>query len=138
MHVSDRVTTASTDAGPQRTCIATRAVRPASALLRCVAVKDVAGGGEVTTRVVPDPGRRLPGRGAWITADVKAYETAVQRRAFVRALKVSADVDTTPVLEFLNTRPRGGRGNVPGPSTGRQSPHLTTSPVAEKEKETDY
>ncbi|OLT54730.1 hypothetical protein BJF89_00255 [Corynebacterium sp. CNJ-954] len=133
--MSDRVPDSSPDAGPLRTCIATRQVHPATALLRCVVERDGAGGGSGSVRVVPDPGRRLPGRGAWITATVSAYETAVQRRAFARALKVPVEADTTPVLEYLR-RPGENPGN--GASMSRRVPHLTTSPVAEKEKETDY
>ncbi|MEY8565279.1 YlxR family protein [Corynebacterium sp.] len=133
--MSFRVPDSSPDAGPQRTCIATRQVHPASALLRCVAERTGAGGGSGSVRVVPDPRRRLPGRGAWITATVSAYETAVQRRAFARALKVPFEADTTPVLEFLRDH---GDSRGSGASTSREVPHLTTSPVAEKEKETDY
>ncbi|MCJ7859513.1 YlxR family protein [Corynebacterium kalidii] len=125
----------SPDAGPLRTCIATRGVHPASALLRCVAEWTYEGGGPGSVRVVPDPRRRLPGRGAWITATVSAYETAVQRRAFARALKVPSEADTTPVLEYLRDR---GDSRGSGVSTSREVPHLTTSPVAEKVKETDY
>jgi predicted RNA-binding protein YlxR (DUF448 family) len=51
--------------------------------------------------VLPDPARRRPGRGAWITATVEAYETAVQRRAFARALNVPAEADTQPVREYI-------------------------------------
>lgn len=84
-------------AGPQRTCIASRRVQSADRLLRCVADR----GSDGTVRVVPDPGRRRPGRGAWITATLEAYETAVQRRAFARALHVPAEADTQPVREFI-------------------------------------
>ncbi|AHW63981.1 YlxR family protein [Corynebacterium glyciniphilum] len=133
--MSDRVPGFSPDAGPQRTCIATRKVHPATALLRCVAERTGEGGGSGSVRVVPDPGRRLPGRGAWITATVSAYETAVQRRAFARALKVPVEADTTPVMEYLRIL---GENRGSGASMSRQVPHLTTSPVAEKEKETDY
>ncbi|MEJ6548258.1 YlxR family protein [Corynebacterium sp. USCH3] len=133
--MSDGVPGSPPDAGPQRTCIATRQVHPATALLRCVAEWTTAGGGPGSVRVVPDPRRRLPGRGAWITATVSAYETAVQRRAFARALKVPVEADTSPVLEYLRI-PGEHRGD--GASMSQQVPHLTTSPVAEKEKETDY
>lgn len=132
--MSARPPTPSTAAGPQRTCIATRNVLPDTQLLRCVVQRDSrigageTGNGEGTARVVPDPRRRLPGRGAWITATRKAYETAVQRRAFARALNVPAETDTTDVLEYIE--------NTVG--SPKRTPTLTTSPVAEKEKETDY
>lgn len=130
--MSDSSPVSSPDTGPQRTCIATRTVRPAASLLRCVVERDVPGGESGALRIVPDPGRRLPGRGAWITATVDAYETAVQRRAFARALKVPPETDTSQVREFLGNIRTGGA------LTYRGVPHLTTSPVAEKEKETDY
>jgi predicted RNA-binding protein YlxR (DUF448 family) len=86
-------------AGPQRTCIATRRVLPVDRLLRCVAVTDPDG----TRRIVPDPERRLPGRGAWITPTVEAYETAVRRRAFSRALKVPAGTGADAVRDVIGT-----------------------------------
>lgn len=84
-------------AGPVRTCIASRRAQPAEGLLRCVAVRD----GQGTVSILPDPGHRRPGRGAWITATVEAYETAVQRRAFSRALNVPAEADTQSVREYI-------------------------------------
>ena len=139
--MSTRPSTPSAAAGPQRTCIAPRNVLPDSQLLRCVGQRDgpgtvgEAGSGEGSTRGVPDPRRRLPGRGAWITATRKAYETAVQRRAFARALNVPAETDTSDVLEYITGH---GAGGTPGTGPLRRTPTLTTSPVAEKEKETDY
>ncbi|HKM24087.1 MAG TPA: YlxR family protein, partial [Corynebacterium sp.] len=66
-----------------RTCIATRERKPDIELLRVVLdPRD-------PTRLLADPGRRLPGRGAWITPDVTALELAEQRRAFGRAFRVS-------------------------------------------------
>ncbi|MGO2650067.1 YlxR family protein [Corynebacterium variabile] len=95
--MSDDRRTSTPVAGPQRTCIASRHTQSADRLLRCVAVWDSAG----AVSVLPDPGRRRPGRGAWITATVEAYETAVQRRAFARALNVPAEADTQPVREYI-------------------------------------
>ena len=89
---------------PLRTCIATKQVMGIDQLLRCVVQKraeDVEG----ELQVVPDPGRKLPGRGAWITPTVEAWEIAVKRRAFGRALRVSANVDADPVREYIVTRP---------------------------------
>lgn len=80
-----------------RTCIATRSTRPDSELLRVVISPD----DPERKTVVADPERRLPGRGAWITPDLAAYELAETRRAFARALRVSAPVDTGHVREFL-------------------------------------
>lgn len=60
----------------ERTCIVTRAVAPADALIRFVVAPDGA--------VVPDFRRRLPGRGIWVTARADHVETAERRRLFAR------------------------------------------------------
>lgn len=95
--------TSTSAAGPIRTCIASRRQLPVDRLLRCVAVRDGEDkdGAAGAVRILPDPRRRRPGRGAWITATLEAYETAVQRRAFVRALNVPAEADTQPVREYI-------------------------------------
>ena len=64
---------------PERSCIVTRAVNPPEGLLRFV----VGPHGEV----VPDLRRRLPGRGAWVTATADKVAEAVRRRQFNRAFK---------------------------------------------------
>jgi uncharacterized protein len=64
---------------PERSCIVTRAVNPPEGLLRFVVGPD----GEV----VPDLRRRLPGRGAWVTATADKVAEAVRRRQFNRAFK---------------------------------------------------
>ena len=74
---------------PERTCIVSRTVRPAAAMIRFVLGPDGA--------VVPDLKRRLPGRGVWVTAERAAIEEAVRRRLFNRALK-SADAKASPDL----------------------------------------
>lgn len=71
-----------------RTCIATRAVRPAEELIRFVAGPDGA--------VVPDLKATLPGRGVWVTATSDAVKQAVAKRAFARGLK--RDVRVAPDL----------------------------------------
>lgn len=77
------------DAGPrgaaverERLCVATRTVRPASAMIRFVAGPD--------GRVVPDIKRKLPGRGAWVTAARGPLSTAIKQGAFKRAFKGKA------------------------------------------------
>ena len=88
---------ASTHTAPTRTCIATRAKAPDHQLLRVtLELKD----GQCVA--VPDPRRRAPGRGAWLTPSVEALETALQRRAFQRAFKVSTPVDAGPVRKYLS------------------------------------
>ncbi|MEL4154412.1 YlxR family protein [Corynebacterium bovis] len=80
-----------------RTCIATRQILPEKVLLRCVASHRPDG----TVVILPDPRRRSPGRGAWISPTVDAWETAVSRRAFSRALRVPADADPGPVRDYI-------------------------------------
>ncbi|MGP6172940.1 YlxR family protein [Corynebacterium sp. A21] len=78
-----------------RTCIATKERKPDTQLLRLVVDPDD------NARVIPDPTRRLPGRGAWIVPNLTALELAEQRRAFGRALRVSTKVDTGQVRAYL-------------------------------------
>jgi predicted RNA-binding protein YlxR (DUF448 family) len=86
---------AETDTGPRniaagtvRLCVATREVKPIDALIRFVVGPDQA--------VVPDLKRKLPGRGAWVTASRAVLATAVKRGAFARAFR--ADVKAAPDL----------------------------------------
>ncbi|WP_288831213.1 YlxR family protein [uncultured Corynebacterium sp.] len=78
-----------------RTCIASRRTAHDSQLLRVVA--DPSGSG----RVLADPSRSLPGRGAWITPTWEAFELAEKRQAFARALRMSAPVDLGHVRMYL-------------------------------------
>ncbi|KGM19398.1 MULTISPECIES: YlxR family protein [Corynebacterium] len=89
---------------PQRTCIATREILPVPQLLRVVAHVQSSG----TVAIVPDPRRRLGGRGAWIQPTLDAVNTAHTRRAFARALKVSAAqaIDVDPVRTYIEGLPR--------------------------------
>ncbi|AKK03376.1 YlxR family protein [Corynebacterium epidermidicanis] len=79
-----------------RTCIATKRPQPESTLLRVVAQ------GENPVIVVPDPKRKLGGRGAWITPTLDALDIAEQRKAFGRALRVSGNLDTGPVRAYVS------------------------------------
>src|SRR5262245_40663287 len=74
------------DAGPrdgasrrERTCVATRTVKPVEEMIRFVLGPDDA--------VVPDLKGRLPGRGVWVTATQEAVADAVKRNAFARGVK---------------------------------------------------
>lgn len=85
-------------ARPLRTCIATRDRRPDTELLRVVLDPE----DPQRARVVADPRRRLPGRGAWLTPSLDALELAERRKAFGRALRTSAPVDTGQVRQYLS------------------------------------
>jgi uncharacterized protein len=67
------------EAGPERTCVASRVVRPIHELIRFVAGPD-----DILT---PDLKGRLPGRGVWVTGERALLEEAVRRKAFARGLK---------------------------------------------------
>ena len=77
---------------PVRTCIGCRASGSRSSLTRIVASD-----GSV---VVEDSATR-PGRGAWIHPTASCVETAIKRRAFGRALKVTTALDIEQLLAVL-------------------------------------
>ena len=79
---------------PVRTCVGCRQRAPAADLLRVVA-RDGS--------VLPDPGRRLPGRGAHLHPDRACLDLAERRRAFPRALRVGGPLDATAVRAVLPT-----------------------------------
>lgn len=81
--------------GPVRTCVGCRVPDSRSALLRVV----VGGHGDL----VPDLRRCLPGRGAWLHPTEDCFDLAVRRRAFGRALRVSAHLDLSAVAEEIAT-----------------------------------
>ncbi|WP_456239432.1 YlxR family protein [Actinopolyspora lacussalsi] len=78
---------------PIRTCIGCRTRTWASDLLRVVAE----GGREA----VPDPERRISGRGAWLHPDPACLRSAERRRAFPRALRVRGQLDSTTVQAYV-------------------------------------
>lgn len=69
---------------PQRKCAVTNQVADRDVLLRFVLDPD----GCVTF----DSGKRLPGRGIWLTPHRDVLETAVKKNAFARAAKTPARV----------------------------------------------
>ncbi|WP_110590295.1 YlxR family protein [Microbacterium suaedae] len=79
---------------PVRTCVGCRARASRSALLRVI-VTD--------SRLVVDELGSMPGRGAWVHPVRTCVELALQRRAFVRALRVSGPLDTQTLEERLNS-----------------------------------
>ncbi len=76
-----------------RTCVGCRMRAPRSALLRVVASE---------SSLVADERGALPGRGAWVHDEASCLEKALQRRAFVRALRVSGPLDTQTIEKRLN------------------------------------
>jgi predicted RNA-binding protein YlxR (DUF448 family) len=68
-----------------RTCVGCRARAPRSALLRVV---------QRDGSLVADEKAVLTGRGAWVHDTDECVETAIRRRAFGRALRVSGTLDT--------------------------------------------
>lgn len=84
--------------GPLRTCIGCRQRVTAAELFRVVVAREP--GGEPAP-VVPDPHRRMPGRGAWLHPDPACVELAVRRRAFGRALRASGALDPSPVADHV-------------------------------------
>ena len=56
--------------GLARLCLATREVKPVEEMIRYVVAPD--------GRIVPDLERKLPGRGAWVTATRAALEAAIR------------------------------------------------------------
>ena len=59
----------------------------------------------------PDPRGRLPGRGAWLHPSLACFEVALRRRAFPRALRVTAGaaggLETGPVRDYLTAHTTG-------------------------------
>ncbi|RZS86955.1 hypothetical protein EV189_2374 [Motilibacter rhizosphaerae] len=55
----------------------------------------------VGTSVVADPAARMPGRGAYLHPDLECLAAAERRRAFGRALRVPAPLDTTALHDAL-------------------------------------
>lgn len=85
-------------AGPERRCIATGESGATDRLIRFV----VSPGGEA----VADLAGRLPGRGAWLTADRALVDRAVKKRLFSRAFRRPVEVapDLADRLESLLAR----------------------------------
>jgi predicted RNA-binding protein YlxR (DUF448 family) len=80
---------------PVRTCVGCRQRAAKSSLLRLVVAGDA---------IVPDPGARLPGRGAYLHPSQGCFELAQRRRALVRALRTPGPLGTGQVSEYLSGR----------------------------------
>ncbi|WP_212845786.1 YlxR family protein [Catellatospora sp. IY07-71] len=77
-------------APPVRTCVGCRQRASATELLRVVAV--ASGADQFSLR--PDPRRRSTGRGAHVHPTPACLESALRRRAFGRALRITGVIDT--------------------------------------------
>ncbi|WP_435824105.1 YlxR family protein [Actinoplanes missouriensis] len=84
--------------GPTRTCVGCRNRAPAASLLRFVAA-----GSGVDLRLLPDPSRRLSGRGAHLHPDPACFAQAERRRAFGRALRLTGVADTELLAEHIRS-----------------------------------
>jgi predicted RNA-binding protein YlxR (DUF448 family) len=73
-------------------CVGCRQRAAKSDLLRVAVVGD---------RLAPDPGGRLPGRGAHLHLDQGCFDLAVRRRAFARALRLAEPPDVTSVQRYV-------------------------------------
>ena len=73
------------EAATERTCIVTRQAMSPDAMIRFVAAPDGS--------AAPDIRRKLPGRGAWVTANRDSVVKAVRGRRLQKALELSAPVD---------------------------------------------
>ena len=80
-----------------RTCVGCRRQAARHELLRVVVADD--GTGPV---LVPDPGRRLPGRGANLHPTPDCLALALRRRAFSRALRVTGSPAGGQVQEYVD------------------------------------
>ncbi|MBV6634145.1 MAG: RNA-binding protein [Alphaproteobacteria bacterium] len=80
--------------GPERRCLVSRQPGPTDRLIRFV----LDGEGQVT----PDLAEKLPGRGAWVTADHDALETAIEKKLFSRAFKQPVTVDAELPSQLSN------------------------------------
>ena len=79
-----------------RTCIGCRKKAAAFELIRFVS----SGSGD-DLRLLPDPNRRLPGRGAHLHPDPACFALAERRRAFGRALRLPGVADTGLLGEHI-------------------------------------
>ena len=77
-----------------RTCVGCRERAATTDLVRVVA-------GSGGASVVPDPQRRMPGRGASLHPDLDCLELAERRRSFARALRLAGPVDTVAVRRHV-------------------------------------
>ena len=85
------------ESGPERTCVVTRQKASPEHLIRFVCGPDGV--------IVPDIRAKLPGRGAWVTAQAEIVRLGVKRGVVARALRVRSrpakGSDVSPALIML-------------------------------------
>ena len=82
---------------PIRTCIGCRSQTERNSAVRFVLEGD---------QLVLDPGRRMPGRGAWVHLSSECLETALKRRAFNRAFRRTVSTDGISASDLNRLRPQ--------------------------------
>lgn len=75
-------------------CVGCRERADASELIRVVVVEG---------KALPDPLRRLPGRGAHAHPTLQCLDRAERSRAFARALRVAGPLDLATVRAWVQT-----------------------------------
>jgi predicted RNA-binding protein YlxR (DUF448 family) len=75
---------------PVRTCVGCRQRASRTSLIRIVNQSS-----KGISALIVDEKAILPGRGAWLHASVQCLKLAIERRAFGRALKLSATPDSS-------------------------------------------
>jgi predicted RNA-binding protein YlxR (DUF448 family) len=78
---------------PLRTCIACRQTRPKRELMRIVRTPEGA--------IEIDPGGKRPGRGAYLCANRRCWEIAMEQRRLWRALKCQLTAEDEAALREL-------------------------------------
>jgi uncharacterized protein len=81
---------------PIRSCVGCKKRAAKSDLLRVAMVMV-----DEQVRVVPDPRRQRPGRGASLHPDPHCLDLAERRRAFPRAFRLAGPLDSSAVREYL-------------------------------------
>jgi len=82
---------------PVRTCVGCRQRAAKRELVRVTVGSDAHG----QPVVVPDPEATAPGRGAHLHPTTECYDLAVRRKAFGRALRVPAGLDSAAVSSYI-------------------------------------
>ncbi|MBD1271030.1 YlxR family protein [Aeromicrobium tamlense] len=79
-----------------RTCVGCRQRAEKSTLVRVVAGRSATG-----VTVEPDPDGTRPGRGAHLHPAERCLQLALDRRAFVRALRLEGSPDTEALTDWV-------------------------------------